>query len=132
MKQYCWAAVLANFDAAVFLQMLCMDDYDVVNLKKEAFVLIVTSTFGDGDPPENGVVRYILSTLPLAHAPENKCACLNSLIVTKASVRSRAHARDVEGEVLVPNSRFFPLLDHLEQHHNHNGGWPDEQGCLKS
>ena len=66
MKQYCWAAVLANFDAAVFLQMLCMDDYDVVNLKKEAFVLIVTSTFGDGDPPENGVVRYILSTLPLA------------------------------------------------------------------
>lgn len=34
-----------------------MDAYDVVSLEHEALVLVVTSTFGNGDPPENGEVR---------------------------------------------------------------------------
>lgn len=33
-----------------------MADYDVINLEHEALVLVVTSTFGNGDPPENGEV----------------------------------------------------------------------------
>ena len=33
-----------------------MDQYDIVNLEHEALVLVVTSTFGNGDPPENGEV----------------------------------------------------------------------------
>lgn len=33
-----------------------MADYDVINLEHEALVMIVTSTFGNGDPPENGEV----------------------------------------------------------------------------
>nr|XP_020728868.1 nitric oxide synthase, endothelial [Odocoileus virginianus texanus] len=35
-------------------RVLCMDAYDVVSLEHEALVLVVTSTFGNGDPPENG------------------------------------------------------------------------------
>ncbi|XP_054847151.1 nitric oxide synthase, endothelial isoform X2 [Eublepharis macularius] len=35
-------------------KVLCMDDYDVVSLEHETLVLVVTSTFGSGDPPENG------------------------------------------------------------------------------
>ncbi|XP_067326560.1 nitric oxide synthase 3 [Anolis sagrei] len=35
-------------------QVLCMDEYDVVSLEHETLVLVVTSTFGNGDPPENG------------------------------------------------------------------------------
>nr|QCX35686.1 Nitric Oxide Synthase 1 [Nautilus pompilius] len=31
-----------------------MEKYDVIDLEHEALVLIVTSTFGNGDPPENG------------------------------------------------------------------------------
>ncbi len=33
-----------------------MDEYDVVDLEHETLVLVVTSTFGNGDPPENGEV----------------------------------------------------------------------------
>nr|KAI8753849.1 nitric oxide synthase [Biomphalaria glabrata] len=38
------------FDAKV----LCMEDYDVSSLEHESLVLVVTSTFGNGEPPENG------------------------------------------------------------------------------
>ena len=31
-----------------------MEDYDIIDLEHEALVLVVTSTFGNGDPPENG------------------------------------------------------------------------------
>lgn len=46
-------------------QVLCMDEYDVVSLEHETLVLVVTSTFGNGDPPENGEVRPA-GTGPLA------------------------------------------------------------------
>lgn len=35
-------------------QVCCMADYDLINIEHEALVLVVTSTFGNGDPPENG------------------------------------------------------------------------------
>ena len=35
-----------------------MDEYDISELEHEALVLIVTSTFGNGDPPENGEVKH--------------------------------------------------------------------------
>ncbi len=31
-----------------------MDEYDITDLEHEALVLVVSSTFGNGDPPENG------------------------------------------------------------------------------
>lgn len=33
-----------------------MADYDLINIEHEALVLVVTSTSGNGDPPENGEV----------------------------------------------------------------------------
>lgn len=38
-----------------------MDEYDIVHLEHETMVLVVTSTFGNGDPPENGEVGYCKS-----------------------------------------------------------------------
>lgn len=33
-----------------------MDEYDMSSIEHEAVLLVVTSTFGNGDPPENGHV----------------------------------------------------------------------------
>ncbi|OXB64245.1 hypothetical protein ASZ78_003693 [Callipepla squamata] len=38
------------------LWVLRMDEYDIVSLEHETLVLVVTSTFGNGDPPECGEV----------------------------------------------------------------------------
>ncbi|XP_034942004.1 nitric oxide synthase, salivary gland [Chelonus insularis] len=35
-------------------QVLRMDEYDISNIEHEALLLVITSTFGNGDPPENG------------------------------------------------------------------------------
>ncbi|XP_015598208.1 nitric oxide synthase, salivary gland [Cephus cinctus] len=35
-------------------QVLSMADYDISNIEHEALLVVVTSTFGNGDPPENG------------------------------------------------------------------------------
>lgn len=36
-----------------------MVDYDITSIEHEALLLVVTSTFGNGDPPENGVVSTV-------------------------------------------------------------------------
>uniref|UniRef100_A0A3P8VBK3 Nitric oxide synthase n=1 Tax=Cynoglossus semilaevis TaxID=244447 RepID=A0A3P8VBK3_CYNSE len=47
-------------------KVMSMDDYDVVHLEHETLVLVITSTFGNGDPPENGEVLYVfLGSAPI-------------------------------------------------------------------
>lgn len=38
------------------LQVLCMDEYRLSSLEEEQLLLVVTSTFGNGDSPGNGEV----------------------------------------------------------------------------
>lgn len=37
-------------------QVHCMSEYDMFSIEHETLLLIVTSTFGNGEPPDNGLV----------------------------------------------------------------------------
>ena len=56
---------VANVQLSLFLlfkcrlfQVVSMAEYDIFKLEHETLVLVVTSTFGNGDPPENGEVKF--------------------------------------------------------------------------
>ncbi|XP_075052853.1 nitric oxide synthase, inducible [Mixophyes fleayi] len=42
------------FNYAFNTEVICMEDYKICNLAKETLLLVVTSTFGNGDCPSNG------------------------------------------------------------------------------
>ena len=46
-----------------------MSDYDVENLERESLVIILTSTFGNGEGPENGEVSPFLHNLKYEIGP---------------------------------------------------------------
>ncbi|KAF6206870.1 hypothetical protein GE061_018106 [Apolygus lucorum] len=54
-KSEMYAKKLAEiFSHAFHSQVLAMDEYDTSKIEHEALLLVVASTFGNGDPPENG------------------------------------------------------------------------------
>ncbi|XP_029443835.1 nitric oxide synthase, endothelial isoform X1 [Rhinatrema bivittatum] len=84
------------FKRAFDPKVVCMDEYDVVNLEHETLVLVVTSTFGNGDPPENGE-NFSMSlmemscphiTAPLAEQQKSYKTRFNSVSQTDPLVTS--------------------------------------------
>ncbi|CAN9512952.1 unnamed protein product [Ophioblennius macclurei] len=51
-------------------KVMGMDEYDVVDLEHETLVLVVTSTFGNGDPPENGE-KFGAALMEMRHPTSN-------------------------------------------------------------
>ncbi|XP_031553421.1 nitric oxide synthase, brain-like isoform X2 [Actinia tenebrosa] len=69
-------------------KVMCMNDYPHPELENEQLVLIVTSTFGNGDPPENGesFARYLYELRhPTNEKTENNkmAAQISSLLIQK-------------------------------------------------
>lgn len=54
------------FDAKV----MSLEEYDMVDLEHETLVLVVTSTFGNGDPPENGE-KFGAALMEMRHPTSN-------------------------------------------------------------
>ncbi|XP_041100980.1 nitric oxide synthase, endothelial-like [Polyodon spathula] len=66
-KSETFARILCDiFKQAFDPKVVCMDEYDIVNLEHDNLVLVVTSTFGDGDPPENGE-RFAKALMDMTH-----------------------------------------------------------------
>ncbi|XP_078670170.1 nitric oxide synthase 1-like [Branchiostoma floridae x Branchiostoma belcheri] len=61
-------STLGIFKHAFDAKMMCMDEYDITNLEKEELVIVVTSTFGNGDPPDNGEA-FGQALLHMRHPP---------------------------------------------------------------
>ncbi|MDE2421698.1 MAG: sulfite reductase subunit alpha [Gammaproteobacteria bacterium] len=55
-------------EAGFEIRLSCMSDYQTSNLDKAQYVLLMSSTFGDGDPPDNGQTFW--SALKADNAPK--------------------------------------------------------------
>jgi sulfite reductase (NADPH) flavoprotein alpha-component len=63
-ERYATKLMEAGFD----IRLSCMSDYPISNLEKAQYVLLMSSTFGDGDPPDNGQTFW--NDLQAEHAPQ--------------------------------------------------------------
>lgn len=58
-KSETFAQKLAKLmNMSFFVQVQCMEDYDFEKLFDETYVIFVTSTFGNGEAPDNGKVCH--------------------------------------------------------------------------
>uniref|UniRef100_H2ZG23 Nitric oxide synthase 3 n=1 Tax=Ciona savignyi TaxID=51511 RepID=H2ZG23_CIOSA len=67
-KSYAYSLILQEiFNHAFDAKVVAMDQYDICNLEYESMLLVVTSTFGNGDPPENGEDFLLFSFINIEH-----------------------------------------------------------------
>ncbi|NWI87775.1 NOS2 protein, partial [Pitta sordida] len=60
------SSLCSLFSCAFNTRILCMDEYNISDLEEETLLLVVTSTFGNGDSPVNGkTLKNSLLTLKL-------------------------------------------------------------------
>lgn len=59
-----FAKILGNLLSGAFdVKVLCMADYEFSKLHQENLLMVVTSTFGNGEAPMNGEVKSCLDLL---------------------------------------------------------------------
>ncbi|XP_057214123.1 nitric oxide synthase, brain [Triplophysa rosa] len=88
------------FDAKV----IAMDEYDTVDLEHETLVLVVTSTFGNGDPPENGE-KFGAALMEMRH-PTTSVEDRKTYKVRFNSVSSYSDTRKSSSDEPEPKANF--------------------------
>ncbi|XP_062399931.1 nitric oxide synthase, brain [Sardina pilchardus] len=88
------------FDAKV----MSMEEYDMVDLEHETLVLAVTSTFGNGDPPENGE-KFGAALMEMRH-PTSNTEDRKSYKVRFNSVSSYSDTRKSSSDEPEPKDNF--------------------------
>ncbi|ELK15498.1 Nitric oxide synthase, brain [Pteropus alecto] len=95
-KSQAYAKTLCEiFKHAFDAKVMSMEEYDIVHLEHETLVLVVTSTFGNGDPPENGE-KFGCALMEMRH-PNSVHEERKSYKVRFNSVSSYSDARKSSG-----------------------------------
>ncbi|XP_075034624.1 nitric oxide synthase 1 isoform X2 [Mixophyes fleayi] len=104
-KSEAYAKTLCEiFKHAFDAKVMSLDEYDIVHLEHETLVLVVTSTFGNGDPPENGE-KFGCALMDMRH-PNSNLEERKSYKVRFNSVSSSADARKSSGDETGPRDNF--------------------------
>ncbi|XP_053556478.1 nitric oxide synthase, brain isoform X2 [Bombina bombina] len=104
-KSQVYAKTLCEiFKHAFDAKVTSLDEYDIVHLEHETLVLVVTSTFGNGDPPENGE-KFGCALMEMRH-PNSNLEERTSYKVRFNSVSSSADARKSSGDETRPRDNF--------------------------
>ncbi|KAG2470836.1 NOS1 protein, partial [Polypterus senegalus] len=104
-KSEAYAKTLCEiFKHAFDAKVMFMDEYDVVHLEHETLVLVVTSTFGNGDPPENGE-KFGCALMEMRH-PHSNSEERRSYKVRFNSVSSYSENRKSSSDEPEPKDQF--------------------------
>uniref|UniRef100_A0A8C5WNX6 nitric-oxide synthase (NADPH) n=1 Tax=Laticauda laticaudata TaxID=8630 RepID=A0A8C5WNX6_LATLA len=108
-KSQVYAKTLCEiFKHAFDAKVMSMDEYDTVHLEHETLVLVVTSTFGNGDPPENGEVGREFSVFGLgSRAYPHFCAFARAVDTLLQELGGERILRMGEGDELCGQEESF-------------------------
>ncbi|OWR52517.1 nitric oxide synthase [Danaus plexippus plexippus] len=104
------------FGYAFNAQVHCMSDYDVFSIEHETLLLIVTSTFGNGEPPANGegFAKHLFQMLynEKQYGDQTDSARINNLL---------GRIKPFEILFVSPNIEYKKQISRMESSKNTNG-----------
>ncbi|CAH3893206.1 unnamed protein product [Pieris brassicae] len=104
------------FGYAFNAQVQCMADYDMFSIEHETLLLIVTSTFGNGEPPANGVAFAEHLFQMLYNEKKNQNEQLDSAGYKTPTPKSLMRANSV----MTPRNEYKRQLSRLESSRSNN------------
>uniref|UniRef100_A0A8D8YWA0 Nitric oxide synthase n=2 Tax=Cacopsylla melanoneura TaxID=428564 RepID=A0A8D8YWA0_9HEMI len=90
------------FGHAFHSQVVRMDEYDMSSIEHEALILVVASTFGNGDPPENG--QEFAQNLHALKIGEDS-GSLNTTIGSASFIKANSQSDAISDEKNDPNKK---------------------------
>ncbi|XP_055389381.1 nitric oxide synthase isoform X2 [Condylostylus longicornis] len=95
-------------------QVYCMSDYDISSIEHEALLIVIASTFGNGDPPENGE-EFAQGLYAMKLQESGDIIDGQELNVTVSSSKSfmKVNSRQEIGKIVLQQFKKIDRLDSL-------------------